>query len=205
MNTHFREQENFVRILELTPELRKRIERTIEHLVSLLDDYDGEPDAEPLLGWTDEEVPHRKYYAPTGEGEDEDDGTAEPLLGWPNQNERTGSHPITDAMSCDEDREFDDSDCEESGDENEPSLGWTLAGAIGDSGIEPDREDDGDDLEPFCGWSEDRDQDGEERLTERGLQEWSVGGNFYGTGVRDGRALLARIPRKRQSARYMPS
>lgn len=58
MGYHFREQESFVRIVELTPRLRKRIEQVIEHLVSILDQFDGDEnledggDDEPSLGWT---------------------------------------------------------------------------------------------------------------------------------------------------------
>lgn len=48
MGYHFREQESFVRIVELTPRLRHRIEHTIEHLVSIPDQFDGD---EPSQGW----------------------------------------------------------------------------------------------------------------------------------------------------------
>ena len=115
MNTHFREQESYVHIVELTPDLRKRIEQTIEHLISLLDDYDGDDSAE-------------------------DDGTAEPLNGWPNS-----GHFIAKEMATDDDREQDnadyepslgwtgsgahgapyDADVEVNGDEQEPFCGWT--------------------------------------------------------------------------------
>lgn len=46
------QDDDFTRIIELTPALRRRIERTIESLVALLDSYDGDPDEEPSLGWT---------------------------------------------------------------------------------------------------------------------------------------------------------
>lgn len=46
MGYHFREQESFVRIVELTPDMRKRIEATIEHLLSILDAYDGDENLE---------------------------------------------------------------------------------------------------------------------------------------------------------------
>ncbi|NSZ15341.1 hypothetical protein [Agrobacterium vitis] len=42
MATHFREQESYVRIVELTPALRRRIEATVDHLLSLLDQFEGE-------------------------------------------------------------------------------------------------------------------------------------------------------------------
>lgn len=61
MGTPFREPDSFI---QMTPELRRRLEATIEHLVSLMDAIDGDPEleddpdnedsdpAEPWLGWT---------------------------------------------------------------------------------------------------------------------------------------------------------
>lgn len=46
MGHHFRERDNFVRIVDLTPALRKQIEATIEHLVSILDHFDGDENLE---------------------------------------------------------------------------------------------------------------------------------------------------------------
>ena len=51
MGIAFAPGSEFTRIVELTPALRKRVEATIEHLVALLDAYDGEADSEPNLGW----------------------------------------------------------------------------------------------------------------------------------------------------------
>ncbi|MBF2717504.1 hypothetical protein [Agrobacterium vitis] len=42
MATHFREQESYVCIVELTPALRRRIEATVDYLLSLLDQFDGD-------------------------------------------------------------------------------------------------------------------------------------------------------------------
>lgn len=44
------QDDDFTRIIELTPALRRRIERAIESLVALLDTYDGDADDEPTLG-----------------------------------------------------------------------------------------------------------------------------------------------------------
>lgn len=92
MGYHFREQESFVRIVELTPRLRKRIEQVIEHLVSILDQFDGDEnledggDDEPSLGWT-ERGPDACLSAPSDDREvedenDEDGADHEPTLGW---------------------------------------------------------------------------------------------------------------------------
>ncbi len=48
MGNHFREQDNYVRIIELTPELRRRIEKTIKELSAVLSLY-GEP-SPPMPG-----------------------------------------------------------------------------------------------------------------------------------------------------------
>lgn len=49
MGTPFRERDSFV---QLTPELRARLERTLDSLVELLDALDGDADEEFDLGWT---------------------------------------------------------------------------------------------------------------------------------------------------------
>lgn len=46
MGYHFREQDSFVRIVELTPAMRKRIEDTIEQLLIVLDHFDGDENLE---------------------------------------------------------------------------------------------------------------------------------------------------------------
>lgn len=46
MGSHFREQDSFVRIVELTPAMRKRIEDTIEQLLMVLDYFDGDENLE---------------------------------------------------------------------------------------------------------------------------------------------------------------
>lgn len=93
MGYHFREQESFVRIVELTPAIRKQIEETIEHLLSVLDQFDGDENLE-------------------------DDGNDEPSLGW-----GAGGHPdrIRNPVGAD-DLELDDADDEDGGD-LEPTLG----------------------------------------------------------------------------------
>ena len=63
MSFHFRPNQNFSRIIELTPQLRREIEATVEQLIAILDLFDGDEnleeddhgeecgDAEPSLGW----------------------------------------------------------------------------------------------------------------------------------------------------------
>ena len=93
MGYHFREQESFVRIVELTPALRKRIEATIEHLLSILDQFDGDENLE-------------------------DEAGGEPWLGWPE-----GRHPdMFRGPAANDDREQDNADWEDGGDD-EPTLG----------------------------------------------------------------------------------
>ena len=80
MNTHFRERDNYVRITELTPDLKRKIEDAVENLLLILDAYAGDENAE-------------------------DDGSDEPINGWPSQGQS-----VTNAMSCDEDTEQDNAD-----------------------------------------------------------------------------------------------
>lgn len=55
----FLPQQDFTRIVELSPDLRKRIQAVVEGLIAILDEYDGEPDVEdggddePSLGWSE--------------------------------------------------------------------------------------------------------------------------------------------------------
>ena len=93
MGYHFREQDSFVRIVELTPAMRKQIEATIEHLLSVLDHFDGDENLE-------------------------EDGNREPWLGWPD-----GKHPdYIRSLTGEGDLEEDNSDEEDCGD-SEPTLG----------------------------------------------------------------------------------
>ncbi|KAA3514807.1 hypothetical protein G6L63_01140 [Agrobacterium vitis] len=91
MGYHFREQESYVRIVELTPRLRKRIEQAIEYLVSILDQFDGDEnledggDNEPSLGWTARGPEAERFDFQDRELDDadnEDGGDDEPTLGW---------------------------------------------------------------------------------------------------------------------------
>lgn len=78
MSFHFRPTENFTRIVELTPALRREIEATVEHLIAILDRFDGDEnvedagDNEPSLGWTEMEArfPH---YHPGDDREEENE------------------------------------------------------------------------------------------------------------------------------------
>lgn len=157
MGTHFRERESFVRILELTPALRRRIEATIEHLVSLLDAYDGDEDLEDggddeaSLGWT-ERGPDSCLLAPYDDREmedenDEDGGDYEPSLGAPERHpksweyaplgvvsrERWPQHRVQEksqedwAIGSNDEREVED-EYDEDGNDDEHPLGWTIIG-----------------------------------------------------------------------------
>lgn len=58
MGIHFHQRDQFVRIIELTPALRREIEATVESLIALLDSYDGDENLEedtPLEDGADEE------------------------------------------------------------------------------------------------------------------------------------------------------
>lgn len=94
MGYHFREQDSFVRIVELTPAMRKQIEATIEHLLSVLDHFDGDENleddgcGEPWLSsgaelhktaWRDDMGDDREEECEY----DEEGGDLEPTLGAP--------------------------------------------------------------------------------------------------------------------------
>lgn len=103
--------------------LRRDIEDQIERLIATLDELDGDTaDNEPSLGWT--------TAGALGAHDDrEEDDDAEASLG------RTVSgHVGRPSWPGEEDCELDTSD-------DEPSLGWTAAGALG---VADDREDDED-------------------------------------------------------------
>ncbi len=93
MGYHFRAGDTFVRIIELTPQMRKRIEATIEHLLSILDAYDGDENleddgcAEPWLstGAEHHQTAWRTNICDDREVDDYYDeygGDYEPTLGW---------------------------------------------------------------------------------------------------------------------------
>ncbi|WP_290774395.1 hypothetical protein [Hoeflea sp.] len=83
---------DFTRIVELTPALRRRMEQTVEHLIALLDTYDGDPDAEstgddePWLGWPQQGI--AALLSTSGDDReledenDEDGADDEPTIGW---------------------------------------------------------------------------------------------------------------------------
>lgn len=105
MGYHFREQDSFVRIVELTPAMRKQIEATIEHLLSVLDQFDGDENLE-------EDDPA------------EEGGDTEPSLGWADMQARYDFYGVGDRhhVGLGYDRELDTVDDEDGG-ETEPSLG----------------------------------------------------------------------------------
>lgn len=98
-------------------------------LIDLLDDLDGDPDLEPTLSATTDTNQLWGWTEHGGgveDAEDEHDGAEPDPSGYGDQ----------DGMSVEE--------------VGEPSLGWTINGALGDR---DDREYDGDDREPdSCDW-----------------------------------------------------
>lgn len=106
MRTHFREPDDFTQILEVTPATRAAIARTVDHLITLLDQFDrrylcdgeSEPanDDEPSLGWCNDDPGIGIRFGFDGgvdreldEADDEDGGDAE-ILSW---SERDGQGP----------------------------------------------------------------------------------------------------------------
>lgn len=100
MGYHFREQESYVRILELTPELRKEIETTVEKLIAFLDRWDGDENLEETGDEQDTGMPEGwrlSAYTSAHVLEDDEDGNdveqdssdMEPDLGWTNHIDQT--------------------------------------------------------------------------------------------------------------------
>lgn len=137
--------------LSLAPNDRAGIAYTVERLINLLDAMDGDENLEAT-------------------------GDEEPSLGWPSlgiQQLDVKGRILPGALPLDDDREQDNADWEDGADD-EPALGWTLAGDFGsgataltdecedvceDEGAQDDREPDVDG-EPFLGWSEDQSMHG---------------------------------------------
>lgn len=92
MSFHFRPTENFTRIVELTPALRREIEVAVEHLIAILDRFDGDEnvedagDDEPSLGWTEREAGSPRYH-PCDDREEEDEHGGD-ILDEPHDDER---------------------------------------------------------------------------------------------------------------------
>lgn len=86
--------DDFTRIIELTPELRQRIEATVEHLLTILDAFEGEPDAEddgsaePWLGWSSTGATGRFSDLDLEENGDEQ----EPFCGWTEDDNQANVH-----------------------------------------------------------------------------------------------------------------
>lgn len=87
MSFHFRPTENFTRIVELTPALRREIEATVEHLITILDRFDGDEnledggDSEPSLGWTGMEASYPRYHP--GDDREEENEHGGDIVDWP--------------------------------------------------------------------------------------------------------------------------
>ncbi len=126
--------------LAVSPSMRLRIETTVENLLALLDEIEGDEnledggDAEPSLGWTRHGAGWAEYRDGPAlddrEAEDEhdedgdpgeDNGDAEPSL---------GSMGFYANGKLEYDLEADTSDDEPGGDD-EPSMGWTEKGGQG--------------------------------------------------------------------------
>lgn len=121
MSIHFRPNENFTRVVELTPALRREIEATVERLISILDLFDGDEnleesdtdedggDEEPSLGWSDMQARYDAYGA----------GDLHNIaLGYDREEENEHGGDILDEPHDDYDQDLED------GGDDEPSLGW---------------------------------------------------------------------------------
>lgn len=92
MNFRLASNDNFIRIVELTPMLRKQIEATMEHLVAILDRFDGDEnledgvDGEPSLGWAEMEARYPHYH-PCDDREEENEHGGD-ILDEPHDDER---------------------------------------------------------------------------------------------------------------------
>lgn len=92
--------------LEFTPDLRKRMEQTVEHLIWLLDTYDGDPDLED--DGTAEEMEDAEPDV-----DDEPNGDDEPsLAALEIATQENRSQTAWAAGNCSYDRELDDCDNE---------------------------------------------------------------------------------------------
>lgn len=99
----------FTTFLPMTPAIRQRLEATIDNLIALLDEIDGDADRESS-------------------------GDDEPVLGWPD--EWTGRGASMLHITGDDDRELEGEHDEDGGDaepdhDGESSLGWTITGSMG--------------------------------------------------------------------------
>lgn len=80
MSFHFRPNDSFSRIIELTPTLRKEIEATVERLIGILDLFDGDENveddggSEPYLGWTDMECRYPGFHCCDDREEEDEHG-----------------------------------------------------------------------------------------------------------------------------------
>lgn len=121
MSIHFRPNENFTRVVELTPTLRREIEATVERLISILDLFDGDEnleesdtdedggDDEPSLGWAEMQARYNAYSA--GDLHNH-------VLGYDREEENEHGGDILDEPHDDYDQDLED------GGDDEPSLGW---------------------------------------------------------------------------------
>ncbi|MCA0257147.1 MAG: hypothetical protein LCH47_11195 [Proteobacteria bacterium] len=80
MSIHFRPSENFSRIVELTPQLRREIEATVERLIAILDVFDGDENCEDDAYDDREDEDEHGGDILDEPHDDQDEG--EPWLGW---------------------------------------------------------------------------------------------------------------------------
>lgn len=126
MNTHVRERATFV---QTTPAFLTRLDEMIEELIAMRDALDGDPDledghdaeadgadAEPALGWTEQEAKFGRYGV-------NDPGEAE--TGWNElyASQSQAADPLARGVGGEDDDE-DTHDAEAYRADDEASLGW---------------------------------------------------------------------------------
>lgn len=148
MGDHFRAQDNYVQIIELTPALRSRIEATVEHLLALLDAYHGDPDLELEPDLEGSLAGFQTLMSKEGAAAcdlEEDQSDYEPSLGWLHWSD---GRPRLEWDDDGSDRE-EENEHNEDGANDEPSIGWNLDGFFGSTFDTDEREIDHEDGNNF--------------------------------------------------------
>jgi hypothetical protein len=104
----------FTTFVPVTSSMRQRLEATIDNLIALLDEIDGDPDREST-------------------------GDDEPILGWPDEWTGRGAQPLR--LTGDDDRELESEHDEDGGDAEPDSDGESGGDEEPDSDYEPEGND----------------------------------------------------------------
>ncbi|TPN53979.1 hypothetical protein [Mesorhizobium sp. B1-1-7] len=170
--------------LAMTPTLRLQLATTIESLIALLDEIDGDSDVEatgddePSLGWNAAGQPGFTEDVEFDTGDDEDGHDREPTLGASNdyngsRNQTWSYQGSSQQDECEVENEHGGDILDEPHDEEdrESFLGWTEK--CGQTGVGLD------------GWTEADDEGPEDHL-------W-LGSGFTGAGYVEGREMVRKI------------